>query len=63
MDQKKIKQAMKHADALGAQFVAVIGDEELNNQELRLKSMHDRKEHTLAFSTLVNFLSHRQTST
>ena len=56
MGQKKLKAAMKHANAQKAKFVAVVGETELKEQSLLLKRMEDGYEEKIPLSLLKQFL-------
>ncbi len=56
MSGKKLKNAMRLADNLKAQFVAVVGDEELKNKTFKLKEMHSGKEESIPLNQLAQRL-------
>ena len=49
---RSVKAQMKFADKLGAQFTAVIGDSELENNSVSLRNMADGSLQTLTLSEL-----------
>jgi histidyl-tRNA synthetase len=51
---KKLQKAMSVADSLSAEFVAVIGDEELKSETCEVKDMEQRESQTLRFDELSN---------
>ncbi len=53
---RKMKAQMKSADRLGAKFVIVIGETELENGSVKIKNMHTGNEENLQFEELVNYL-------
>lgn len=53
---KKIKAQFKAADRLQAQFVIVLGDEELNKQVVNVKNMSTGEQQEVAISGLVTHL-------
>ncbi len=53
---KKIKAQFKAADRLQAQFVIVLGDEELNKQVVNVKNMSTGEQQEVAISALVTHL-------
>lgn len=55
---KKLSGAMRYADAIGAKFVAVIGEEEMKSNHLTLKEMKSGDTTSLSFETLAEFLQH-----
>lgn len=52
-----IKAQFKYADKIGAKFVAVIGSNELENSEVKVKKMADGSEQLVKFSDLVEFIT------
>lgn len=53
---KKLKTAMRLADSLKAEFVAVVGDEELKNATIKIKEMRSGKEESLPLNQLASRL-------
>lgn len=53
---KKLKIAMKRADTLKAQYVIVIGEEELHTKQLKLKEMATGNSNLLPLSKIVEVL-------
>ena len=51
-----IKAQFKYADKIGAEFVAVIGSDELNNGVVKIKKMADGSENTVEFALVKDFL-------
>ena len=51
-----IKAQFKYADKIGAEFVAVIGSDELNNGVVKIKKMADGSESTVEFALVKDFL-------
>ncbi len=49
-----IKSQFKYADKIGAEYVGVIGSDELRSGVVKLKRMSDGSEKTIAFDELVN---------
>ena len=53
---KKLKSAMRYADTIGARYVAVVGENELESKQLELKEMASGKVEKVSFSSLVKRL-------
>ncbi len=53
---RSVKAQMKYADKLGAEYVAVIGGNEVESGELNLKKMSDGSTQTLKFTELYTYL-------
>ena len=53
---RKVKAQMKAADRLGAKYVIVLGDTEMEEQATNVKEMATGEQQKLAFSELVNYL-------
>ena len=51
-----IKAQFKYADKIGAEFVAVIGSDELKNGAVKIKKMADGTETIVEFSQIVEFI-------
>ena len=49
-----IKAQFKYADKIGAEYVAVIGSDEIANGSLKLKRMADGQERMVKFDDLIN---------
>ncbi len=52
LSNRKLKNAMRHANNLGVRYVAVVGDQELENEQLELKEMETGEVEKIAFSAL-----------
>ncbi|WP_068467064.1 histidine--tRNA ligase [Candidatus Protochlamydia phocaeensis] len=50
---KKVGKALQYADQVGATYVAVVGDQEIERQELDLKEMATGKKTKIAFEELI----------
>lgn len=53
---RKMKAQMKSADRLGAKFVIVLGDSELEESAVNVKEMETGNQEKVAFHDLVNYL-------
>lgn len=53
---RKMKAQMKSADRLGARFVIVIGESELEESAVHVKEMESGKQEKIEFHDLVNYL-------
>lgn len=51
-----IKAQFKYADKIGAEYVAVIGSNELAEGVVKVKKMADGSEHAIAFDNLADFI-------
>ena len=51
-----IKSQFKYADKIGAEFVAVIGSNELSLGEVKVKKMIDGSENTVKFTDFCDFI-------
>ena len=51
-----IKSQFKYADKIGAEYVGVIGSDELSNGVIKLKKMSDGTENTLNFDLVADFI-------
>jgi histidyl-tRNA synthetase len=49
-----IKSQFKYADKIGAEYVAVIGSDEIASSTLKLKRMADGQEQMIPFDELIN---------
>ena len=49
-----MKKQMKYANARGARFVAIIGSEELENQQFSLKDMDSGTQALVDIQTLIS---------
>lgn len=56
---KKLKQSMSHADTMRAEFVLVLGDNELAAQKVDLKNMCSGEKVTLPLTAIAQFLKLR----
>jgi len=52
---RKIKGQMKQADRLNAKYTVVIGDQELENNQIDVKNMATGESETVKLDELVNF--------
>jgi histidyl-tRNA synthetase len=52
----KMKKQMKYANAIGVPFVAVIGEEEMENQKITLKNMRKGEQEMISFQMLMERL-------
>ncbi len=50
---RSLKAQMKYANKIGAKYIAIFGDEELQNQALTLKNMENGEQQTIAMSDLA----------
>lgn len=57
---KKLAKVMAYADELGAEYVAVVGDQELASKRVELKQMASGNKETVAFAELSHFLTGSQ---
>ena len=55
--QRGIKSQFKYADKIGAEYVGVIGSDELEKGTLKVKKMADGSEFTLEFDKVVEFFT------
>ncbi len=53
---RSIKAQFKYADKIGAEYVGVIGSNELENGVVKLKRMSDGAENTVEFNSVVDFI-------
>ncbi|MCH9627591.1 MAG: Histidine--tRNA ligase [Chlamydiales bacterium] len=53
---KKLKQAMRYADASGARFVTVIGENELESNTIELKEMSSGTQQSIPLNRLIDAL-------
>lgn len=53
---KKVGKALQHADQLGASYVVVMGDHELDTQEIEIKEMATGHKEKISLSSLVSKL-------
>ena len=51
-----IKAQFKYADKIGAEYVAVVGSNELSEGVVKIKKMADGSEHPVAFSDIADFI-------
>lgn len=54
-DNAKMKKQMKYADSVGAKFVAVIGEEELQTGKITVKEMETGEQRKVKKTELINF--------
>lgn len=54
--ERSVKAQLKYADKLGAQYVAVIGESELEEGSVNIKKMSDGSSFKVAFDQIYNFL-------
>ena len=52
-----IKAQFKYADKIGAEFVGVIGSDEIANNQIKVKRMSDGQEFNVGFADLKDFIS------
>lgn len=52
----KLKKQFKYADARGVDFVAIVGEEELQNQKINLKNMDTGEQKTVSAQELIEIL-------
>ena len=57
--QRSLKAQMKYADKLGARFVAVIGDTELEKGEAQVKDMRTSASERVKFEELAQYFNKR----
>jgi len=53
---RNIKSNFKQADRLNAKFVAIIGEEEVNNNTVTIKNNNTKEEHKMLLNEVVEFL-------
>ena len=53
---RKPGQIAKHADAVGAQFLVLVGDRDLEQGQVQVKSLHDGERHDVALAELEAWL-------
>lgn len=53
---KSLKSQMRRADKLGAQYVLIIGDDEVNRGEAQLRNMKDKGQEMIPLETVVETL-------
>ena len=56
---KSLKAQMKYANKIGAKFVIVLGDDEIENNKVKLKEMETGKEEEIVLSDIKNILRER----
>lgn len=56
LDNSKVEKQFKYADKLNIPFVAIIGEEEVNNNKVVFKDMQTGKQETLEIDTAINRL-------
>jgi histidyl-tRNA synthetase len=52
-----LKAQLRHADALGARYVAILGEQELARGEVTLRDMRDSQQRTVAGETIEEELA------
>ncbi|RAV24138.1 histidine--tRNA ligase, partial [Staphylococcus warneri] len=57
---RKIKGQMKQADRLNAKYTVVIGDQELENNEIGVKKMISGESENVQLDELVNYFKSRK---
>ena len=57
---RKIKGQMKQADRLNAKYTVVIGDQELENNEIGVKNMISGESENVQLDELVNYFKSRK---
>ena len=55
--ERSLKAQFKYADKLGAQYVAVIGENEMNSGEVNIKKMSDGTQQTVKISEIYTYLT------
>ena len=55
--ERSIKAQFKYADKLGAEYVAVIGENELNSGEVNIKRMSDGTQEAVKFEDIITYLT------
>jgi len=50
---------MKHADKLGAKWVVIVGDEELANKVVQVKTLATGDQETMSIDKLVTYFSEK----
>ena len=53
---RKPGQIAKHADAVGARFLVLVGDRDLEQGQVQVKSLHDGERHDVALAELEAWL-------
>jgi histidyl-tRNA synthetase len=56
---KKLKKSMGYADTIGAEFVAVVGENEIKNDRVQLKHMKSGKTIEISFSAMLGELEQK----
>ncbi len=57
-DSSKIQKQMKFANGLGVKWVAMIGENEIKNQQILLKNMITGEQDEVDFKTMINTIQH-----
>ncbi|PPJ68539.1 histidine--tRNA ligase, partial [Staphylococcus aureus] len=57
---RKIKGQMKQADRLNAKYTVVIGDQELENNEIGVKNMISGESENVQLDEMVNYFKSRK---
>jgi histidyl-tRNA synthetase len=57
---RKMKAQFKMADRLGARFVAILGDDELNRGQINVKNQATGEQETVALEELIVYLKERR---
>ncbi|MDU5983602.1 MAG: His/Gly/Thr/Pro-type tRNA ligase C-terminal domain-containing protein, partial [Staphylococcus epidermidis] len=57
---RKIKGQMKQADRLNAKYTVVIGDQELENNEIGVKNMISGETENVQLDELINYFKNRK---
>ncbi len=56
---RSLKSQFKQADRINSKFVVVLNDEELNNNELKIKNNKTREENLISIDTLIYYLDEK----
>ncbi|PIR20242.1 MAG: histidine--tRNA ligase [Deltaproteobacteria bacterium CG11_big_fil_rev_8_21_14_0_20_47_16] len=58
-EDRSLKAQMKHADKLGAKWVVIVGDEELANKVVQVKTLATGDQETMSIDKLVTYFSEK----
>ena len=56
MNKKKVAKCFEYAEHENINYISIIGSNEIESKEIRVKNMHTKEETTLKIEELVNFL-------
>ncbi len=59
VNERSVKAQMKYANKLGARFTAVLGEDEIKNNTLKLKNMENGEITEVSFSDLIKFMEEK----